>query len=242
MYPTLRLVHGTDLKDPCFHSLILPRRRPFPWFTFEGRAYQYKVLPFRFFLSPRVFTNVAEAALVPLREVGIRILNYLDNWLILAHSRELLCAHRNLVLEHLAQQGLWVKCKFCSMQKISFLRVELDLIIMTAHFSQDRVQVPGAFGILGRGHAAGVDAYETASILASGLSPEMGMVPRPCGHHADLLSHFQPLVGPCISSGRSFPRTSVQMCCCYNRCFQDRLGRCMQHVQPVLFRILGNNR
>ncbi len=43
-----------------------------------------QVLPFGLSLSPRVFTKVAEAALVPLREQGMRILNYLDDWLILA--------------------------------------------------------------------------------------------------------------------------------------------------------------
>ncbi|KAL0199808.1 hypothetical protein M9458_002995, partial [Cirrhinus mrigala] len=74
-----------DLKDAYFHVSILPRHRPFLRFAFEGRAYQYKVLPFGLSLSPRVFTKVAEAALSPLRERGIRILNYLDDWLILAH-------------------------------------------------------------------------------------------------------------------------------------------------------------
>ncbi len=45
-----------------------------------------QVLPFGLSLSPRVFTKVAEAALVPLREQGVRILNYLDDWLILRLS------------------------------------------------------------------------------------------------------------------------------------------------------------
>ncbi len=75
-----------DLKDTYFHVSILPRHRPFLRFAFEGRAYQYKVLPFGLSLSPRVFTKVVEAALVPLREAGIRVLNYLDDWLILAHT------------------------------------------------------------------------------------------------------------------------------------------------------------
>ncbi len=47
-----------------------------------------QVLPFRLSLSPHVFTKVAEAALVPLREQGVRILNYLDDWLILAQSQD----------------------------------------------------------------------------------------------------------------------------------------------------------
>ncbi len=78
---------ASDLKDPYFHVSILPRHRPFLQFAFEGRAYQYKVLPFGLSLSPRVFTKVAEAALVPLREQGVRILNYLDDWLILFSLR-----------------------------------------------------------------------------------------------------------------------------------------------------------
>ena len=41
-----------DLKDAYFHVSILPRHRPFLRFAFEGRAYQYKVLPFGMSLSP----------------------------------------------------------------------------------------------------------------------------------------------------------------------------------------------
>ncbi|KAL0163564.1 hypothetical protein M9458_039317, partial [Cirrhinus mrigala] len=71
-----------------FHVSILPRHRPFLRSAFEGRAYQYKVLPFCLSLSPCVFMKVAEAALAPLRELGICILDAdLDDWLILAHLR-----------------------------------------------------------------------------------------------------------------------------------------------------------
>ncbi len=94
-----------DLKDAYFHVSILPRHRPFLRFAFEGQAYQYKVLPFGLSLSPRVFTKVVEAALVPLREQGVRILNYLDDWLILAQSRKQLSAHRDLVLKPFGSTG-----------------------------------------------------------------------------------------------------------------------------------------
>lgn len=66
-------------------------------FTFEGQAYHYKVLPFGLSLSLHVFTLVTEAALALLREVAICILDYLGEWVILVHSRDLLCAHRDLV-------------------------------------------------------------------------------------------------------------------------------------------------
>ncbi|KAI2661194.1 hypothetical protein H4Q32_006732 [Labeo rohita] len=78
-----------DLKDAYFHVSILPRHRPFLRFAFEGRAYQHRVLPFGLSLSPLIFTKIAEAALTPLREMGIRVCNYLDDWLILARPPSL---------------------------------------------------------------------------------------------------------------------------------------------------------
>ncbi len=131
-----------DLKDAYFHVSILPRHRPFLRFAFEGRAYQYKVLPFGLALSPRVFTKVVEGALVPMREQGVRILNYLDDWLILAQSREQLCEHRDLVC-HLSQLGLqvnWEKSKLAPVQRISFLGMELDSVEQSARLTEERAQ------------------------------------------------------------------------------------------------------
>ncbi len=132
-----------DLKDAYFHVSILQRHRPFLRFAFEGRAYQYKVLPLGQSLSPRVFTKVAEAALVPMREQGVHILNYLEDWLILAQSRDQLCEHRDLVLSHLSQLGLqvnWEKSKLSPVQRISFLGMELDSVSQTARLMQERAQ------------------------------------------------------------------------------------------------------
>ena len=132
-----------DLKDAYFHVSILPRHRPFLRFAFEGQAWQYKVLPFGLSLSPRVFTKVAEGALAPLWEVGVRILNYLDDWLIMARSREELCDHRDFVLRHLSQLGLQVnreKSKLSPAQRISYLGMELDSVSMTARLTSERAQ------------------------------------------------------------------------------------------------------
>ncbi len=132
-----------DLKDAYFHVSILPWHRPFLRFAFEGQAYQYKVLHFGLSLSPCVFTKVVEAALVPLREQGVRILNYLDDWLILAQSRKQLSAHRDLVLKHLSLLGLrvnWEKNKLVPTQRISFLGMEFDSVNQTARLTQERAQ------------------------------------------------------------------------------------------------------
>ncbi len=52
-----------------------------------------------------------DAALAPLRFQCIRVLNYLDDWLILAHSRELVSCHRDIVLRHIHSLGLRMNAK-----------------------------------------------------------------------------------------------------------------------------------
>ncbi|KAL0148359.1 hypothetical protein M9458_056339, partial [Cirrhinus mrigala] len=87
-----------DLKDAYFHIQIAPHHRRFLRFNFEGVAYQYTVLPFGLSLAPRTFTKCMDVALSPLRQRGIRILNYLDNWLVLAQSEAELLSHRSLLM------------------------------------------------------------------------------------------------------------------------------------------------
>ncbi|KAI2648645.1 ORF V: Enzymatic polyprotein [Labeo rohita] len=92
---------------------------------------------------PRFFTKLTEGALAPLWSQGICILNYLDNWLIIAHSRDLLCQHRDLVLRHLSHLGLqvnWENSKLSPVQSISFLGMEFDSVNMTARLTNERVQ------------------------------------------------------------------------------------------------------
>ncbi|XP_059381433.1 uncharacterized protein LOC132116575, partial [Carassius carassius] len=76
-----------DLKDAYFHIQIIERHRKFLRFALEGKAYQYRVLPFGLALAPRTFSKCMDAALDPLRLRGVRVLNYLDDWLVLAQVR-----------------------------------------------------------------------------------------------------------------------------------------------------------
>ncbi len=107
----------------------------------------------------------------------------LNNWPSLAQSREQLCDHRDLVLRHLSQWGLWVnweKSKLSPVQRISFLGVEFDSVSMMARLTDEHAQAvlkflqrqecgttetvseaPGAYGFRSCSHAARVASYET---------------------------------------------------------------------------------
>ncbi|KAL0183805.1 hypothetical protein M9458_019501, partial [Cirrhinus mrigala] len=132
-----------DLKDAYFHVSILPQHRKFLRFAFRGEAYQYRVLPFGLALSPRTFTKCVDAALVPLRLQGIRILNYIDDWLILAASESLAVQHRDVVLAHMKALGLRLNAKksvLSPSQRTTYLGVVWDSTTMQARLSPARIE------------------------------------------------------------------------------------------------------
>ncbi|KAL0201989.1 hypothetical protein M9458_000007, partial [Cirrhinus mrigala] len=132
-----------DLKDAYFHVSILPQHRKFLRFAFRGEAYQYRVLPFGLALSPRTFTKCVDAALAPLRLQGIRILNYIDDWLILAQSEMVAVRHRDVVLAHMKALGLRLNAKksvLSPLQRTTYLGVVWDSTMMQARLSPARIE------------------------------------------------------------------------------------------------------
>ncbi len=135
---------SVDLKDAYFHIQIAPHHRRFLRFAFENTAYQYSVLPFGLALAPRTFSKCVDAALSPLRASGMRILNYLDDWLILAQSRDTLLSHIDSLLIHLESLGLCVnrrKSILAPSQSIMYLGVCMDSLEMRARLSREHVAV-----------------------------------------------------------------------------------------------------
>ncbi|XDV20719.1 hypothetical protein PO909_025990 [Leuciscus waleckii] len=129
-----------DLKDA--YLSIHPHHRRFLRFAFGGEAYQYWVLPFGLGLSPRIFTECVDAVLAPLRLQSIRVLYFIDDWLILAQSEQLAVRHRDVVLSHIKRLGLWLNAKksvLLPAQRTTFLGVLWDSTIMQARLSPPRI-------------------------------------------------------------------------------------------------------
>ncbi len=173
-----------DLKDAYFHIQVVQRHRKFLRFAFGGKAYQYKVLPFGLALAQRTFTKCMDAALAPLRLQGIRVLNYLDDWLILAHSRELVIRHRDIVFRHIHSLGLRMNAKKSVLfpsQRTVFLGVHLDSIQMQAHLAPAWISYSMSGLLQSRPSCLGRYLPQAARPHGSGLSC---VAPKVASHEA----------------------------------------------------------
>ncbi len=93
------LVASVDLKDAYFHIQIAPHHRRFLRFALEGTALPVPCSSVWAGFGPTHFLKVhGRSSLPPLRASGTRVLNYLDDWLILAQSWD---SHIDKLLRHL---------------------------------------------------------------------------------------------------------------------------------------------
>lgn len=131
-----------DLKDAYFHVPVHPRHRKYLRFAFEGVAYEFQVLPFGLSLAPRTFTKCMDAVLAPLSSQGLQVLNYLDDWLVCAPSREHVIRDTRILLNHIQDLGLTLnrrKSHLTPSQEVTFVGISMDSSLMRACLPQERV-------------------------------------------------------------------------------------------------------
>ena len=81
-------VTSIDLQDAYLHIPIHPRSRKYLRFAHRSQIYQFTSLPFGLAPAPQVFTMILKEVKLMTLSRGIRIHQYLDNWLIRAQSPE----------------------------------------------------------------------------------------------------------------------------------------------------------
>ena len=77
-----------DLKDAYFQIPIHGSSRKLLRFMSEGTVYQFKALCFGLSTAPQVFTRIFAAVSAWAHARGIRLLRYLDDWLVLSSSEK----------------------------------------------------------------------------------------------------------------------------------------------------------
>ena len=81
-------VTSIDLTDAYLHIPIQPHSQKYLRFHHKGVSYQFTSLPFGLATAPLTFTNVVKEVRLLALQRGIRIHQYLDDWLVRAPSKE----------------------------------------------------------------------------------------------------------------------------------------------------------
>ena len=123
-------VTSVDFKDAYFHIPIQEQSRKYLRFHVQGRTYQFKTLPFGLSTAPMEFTVLAKEVKLMAINKGIRIHQYLDDWLVRARSQET-CLHHTQILVRMCQDLGWLvnleKSELEPKQVFDFVGYQFDL-------------------------------------------------------------------------------------------------------------------
>ena len=96
-----------DFSDAYFHIPISQRSRKYLRFHLNSQTYQFTALPFGLSTAPLEFTKVVKEVKLMAQSQGIRIHQYLDDWLVRAPCQETCQRHTQTLLDLCRNLG-WV--------------------------------------------------------------------------------------------------------------------------------------
>ena len=130
-----------DLKDDYLQVPIHESSRKFLRFVTSKGVFQFRVLCFGLTTAPQVFTRVMAPVATIQHSLGIRMLRYIDDWLVLASSVEECLRARDTVLSLCAELGIQLNLEKSSLtpSQISvYLGIELNSVAFKASPSLKR--------------------------------------------------------------------------------------------------------
>ena len=100
-------VMSIHFKDAYFHIPIQNQSRKYLRFHVQDKTYQFKALPYGLSSAPLEFTVVAKEVKLMASQWGIRLHQYLDNWLVWVKSHQT-CLQHTQTLVTLCQDPRWL--------------------------------------------------------------------------------------------------------------------------------------
>ena len=123
-------VASIDLTDAYFHVPIHPKFQKYLRFHVQGQAYQFRALPFGIVTAPLEFTRVVKEVKFIALSQGVRIHQYLDDWLVRAKD-QVTCARDVQKLITLVGKLDWIvnlkKSELNPTQDLEFLGYRFNL-------------------------------------------------------------------------------------------------------------------
>ena len=98
-----------DLKDAYYTVPIHPNHRRYLRFMYQGILYEFGCLPFGLSSAPRAFTKLLKPVVVLIRLLGIHVVIYLDDILLLHPNKDALVNIFHQVCSLLQNLGFTIK-------------------------------------------------------------------------------------------------------------------------------------
>ena len=133
---------SVDLQDAYLHVPIHPKSRKFLRFVWNQKVLQFRALCFGLTTAPQVFTRIMAPISAYLHKQGIRLLQYLDDWLLLASTQQEALEVTRVLVQLCHQLGIRINLQKSSLvpaQKMIFLGVEIQTRLLKAFPSKTRV-------------------------------------------------------------------------------------------------------
>ena len=124
-----------DLKDAYLQVPIHPESRKFLRFSSRGEIFQFRTLCFGLSTAPQVFTRVMAPVAKILHSMGVRLMRYLDDWLVQASSKEACIRARDMVLDLCKELGIIInkeKSSLIPSQEAIYLGMKIDSMTLRA--------------------------------------------------------------------------------------------------------------
>ncbi len=131
-----------DLSGAYFHIPIHHTSRKYLRFVFKGIVYQFRTLCFGLSTAPMIFTQVMKPIAFMAHREGIRLHQYIDDWLCVARSREEAVLHTKRLLQVAVMLGLRVneeKSELIPSTSSTYLGMVIDSIKFRAYPTQKRI-------------------------------------------------------------------------------------------------------
>ena len=122
---------------------IAPQHRNLLFFRLEDRTYHFNCLPFGLCTAPRVFTKILKPCVEMLRSLGIRLVIYMDDMLLMASSKQTLMEHIQLTMYLLENLRFIInseKSILSPSQEIEFLGMLLNSITMEIKLPREKIK------------------------------------------------------------------------------------------------------
>ena len=173
-----------DMKSGYHQIPLKPSFKRFCCFEWKGAVYRWRVLPFGLSSAPRAYTKLSRCMLAYWRAQGVRVSNYIDDFIFFAASYEEAIALRDRILRDMAMFGWHIslsKSLLNPAQRVLYLGFMLCSVPM-CHIYVPAAKIVSLRALLSktlRRHAAGklLSGFDIAKVTGTLQSMRFAMAP-----------------------------------------------------------------